>query len=166
MDPVILQRADHLEAGPVSHMGQPGVLVTAEVALQDAAVLGAVEERTPRLQLAHPIGRLPGVELGHARVIQILASAHGVGEVDAPVVAIVDVAHGGGDPALGHDGVRLPEQRLADQRHRNAGASRFDGGAQPCPAGTDHEHVVLVRLVLRHQKILQSVQMPIEHSRT
>src|ERR1700760_2646133 len=38
--------------------------------------------------------------------------------------------------------------------------------AAPSPAGADHQHVVLARLELRHQKILRSVQTPSEQSRT
>ena len=43
---------------------------------------------------------------------------------------------------------------------------RLDRRAQPGAAGTDDEHVVAVGRVRRHQKILQSVQTPIEQSRT
>jgi hypothetical protein len=54
---VLLECADHLETGAVSHMGQARVAVAAEVALQDAAVLGAVEESTPLLELEHACRR-------------------------------------------------------------------------------------------------------------
>ena len=47
----VLQRADHLQAGAVADVRQPRVAVAAEVALQDAAVLRAVEERAPVLEL-------------------------------------------------------------------------------------------------------------------
>src|SRR4030067_496569 len=56
----------------------PGV---AEVALRDEAGLGAVEQRPPLLQLEHPVGRLLGVELGHAPVVEHLDAAHGVADV-------------------------------------------------------------------------------------
>ena len=117
-DDLLLQRADQLQAGAVADVGQAGVAVAAEVALEDAAVLGAVEERAPALELVDPVGRLLGVELRHAPVVEHLAAAHGVAEVDLPVVLGPDVAHGGGHAALGHDGVRLAEQRLADERRR------------------------------------------------
>ena len=167
VDAVVLQGADHLQAGAVADVGQARVAVAAEVALQDAAVLGAVEHRAPGFQLADAVGRFLGVQLGHAPVVDVLAAAHGVGEMDLPVVAFVHVGQGRGDAALGHDGVRLAQQRFADQADRDARRGSFDGGAQPGAAGADDQHVVFVRLVFGHaQKILQSVQTPIEHSRT
>ena len=90
----------------------------------------AVEERAPRLELAHAVGRLLRVQLGHPPVVDVLSAAHGVGEVDLPVVAVVDVGQRGGDAALGHDGVRLAEQRLADQPDRHCRRGR-DGGRSP-----------------------------------
>ena len=120
VDAVILQRADHLEAGAIADVREARILVAAEVALEDAAVLRAIEDRAPRLELADAVGRFLGVQLGHAPVVQVLAAAHRVGEVDLPVVAVVDVAERRGDAAFGHDGVRLAEQRLADQADRDA----------------------------------------------
>ena len=89
---------------------QPRVAVPTEVALQNAAVLCAVEQRAPLLQLAHAVGRLLGVQLGHAPVVEELSAAHGVAEVDHPVVVGVDVGHRRRTAALGHDGVRLAEE--------------------------------------------------------
>ena len=48
MDAVVLQRADHLEAGAVADVREARIAVAAEVALQDAAVLRAVEDARPR----------------------------------------------------------------------------------------------------------------------
>ena len=121
MDAVVLQRADHLQAGAIADVGQARVAVAAEVALQDAAVLGAIEDGAPGLELAHAIGRLLGVQLGHPPVVEVLAAAHGVREVDLPAVAIVDVGHRRRHAPLGHDRVGLAEQRLADQAHRQPG---------------------------------------------
>jgi hypothetical protein len=42
-DDLLLQGADHLQAGPVADVSEPGVLVAAEVPLADLAILGAVE---------------------------------------------------------------------------------------------------------------------------
>src|SRR6266511_3565253 len=72
---------------------EPRVPVTAEVALQDEAVLRAVEERAPFLELENAIGRFLRVELRHPPVVQQLAAAHGVAEVDLPVVLLPYVAH-------------------------------------------------------------------------
>ena len=57
-DGVVLQGADHLEAGAVSDVRQPRVPVTAEITLENEAVLGAVEQRAPLLELEHALGRL------------------------------------------------------------------------------------------------------------
>ena len=56
----------------------------------------------------------------------------------------VDVGEGRGDAALGHDGVGLAEQRLADEPDRRAARRRLDRRAQPGPAGADDEDVVRV----------------------
>ena len=168
VDPMILKRADHLQARPVADVRKARITVAAEVALQDPPVLGAVEERAPGLQLPDPVRRLLGVQLGHAPVVHVLAAPHRVGEVHPPAVALVDVGERRGDSALGHHGVRLAEERLAHQAHRDARCRRLDRRAQARAAGADHQHVVLVRLVPggHAQKILQSRITPIEQSRT
>ena len=60
---MLLQGADHLQAGAVADVGEPGVAVAAEVALGDQAVLGAVEQCAPLLELPNPVGRLLRVQL-------------------------------------------------------------------------------------------------------
>ena len=145
---VILERADHFEAGAIPHVREARVGVPAEVALQDAAVGRTVEQRPPRLQLAHPRRRLLRVQLRHAPVVQILPAAHGVGEVHAPAVAVVHVGERRRDAALGHHRVRLAEQRLAHHAHAPSQRRRLDRRPQPRAAGADHQDVVLVGLVL------------------
>src|SRR5205085_3519063 len=112
---VLLEDADHLEAGAVTNVREPRVAVAAEVALEDEPVLRPVEQRAPFLELEDPVGRLLRVELRHPPVVEQLPAAHGVAEVDAPVVLLPYVPERGGDAALGHDGVGLAEERLADQ---------------------------------------------------
>ncbi len=147
-------------------MRQPRVGVPAEVALDDPPVGRPVEERAPRLELADAVRRLLGVQLGHAPVVQVLAAAHRVGEVDLPAVALVDVGQRGGHAALGHDGVRLAEQRLADEPHADALRRGLDGRPEAGAARADDDDVVLELLVVGHQKNLTLVQTPIAHSRT
>ena len=147
---VVLERTDHLEAGAVSDMREPRVPVTAEVALQDEPVIRTVEERSPLLELEHAVRRLLRVELGHTPVVEQLAAAHGVAEVDLPVVLLPHVTHGRRDPALGHHGVRLPEERLAHQRGLHTHRARFDRGTQAGAARADDDDVEVVGLVLRH----------------
>ena len=110
VDAVILQRPDHFETGAVADVRQPRIAVSAEVALENPAVGGPIEDGAPRFELAHAIGSLSGVELGHAPVVDVLAAAHRVGEVHLPAVAIVDVGQGGGNAPFSHDGVSLAEQ--------------------------------------------------------
>src|SRR5262249_2399436 len=107
---LLLERPDHLEAGPVADVGESRVAMAPEVALEDAAVLGPVEEGAPALELEDAIRRLLRVELRHAPVVEHLPAAHGVAEMNLPAVLRPDVPEGGGDPALGHDRVRLAEE--------------------------------------------------------
>ena len=141
MDAVILQRADHLQPGPIAHVCQSRVLVTAEVPLQDAAFPGAVEDRAPCLEFPHAVGRLLRVDLGHAPIVQILPAAHRVGEVHTPVVAVVDIAHGRRHATLGHDGVRLAKQRLAQNGDGRAFGRSLDRRSQPRAARADDQYI-------------------------
>ena len=117
---VVLEGADHLESGAVSDVREPGVAVPSEVPLEDAPVLGPVEQGAPLLELEHPVGRLLRLDLHHPPVVEELAAAQRVAEVHPPVVLGIDVAEGGGDPALCHHGVGLAEQRLAHERGARA----------------------------------------------
>ena len=143
-DDLLLQRADDLQAGAVADVGQSRIGVAAEVALTDPAVLGAVEQRAVRLQLPDPVGRLLGVQLGHPPVVEELPAAHGVAEVDLPVVLRVGVSHRCRATALGHHRVRLAEQRLGHHGDLEATLTRLDNRTQTSAAGTDHDHVELV----------------------
>jgi hypothetical protein len=141
-DDLLLQGADQLEARAVADVGQARELVAAEVPLADLALGRAVEQRPVGLELPDPLRRLLRVQLGHPPVVEELAPAHGVAEVDLPVVVRVRVAHRRRDPALGHDRVGLAEQRLADDGDPLAAEPGLDGGPQPGAPGPDDEHVV------------------------
>ena len=104
--------------------------MTAEIALRNLAFLGAIEDRAPRLEFVHARRGFLGVEFGHAPVVDVLAAAHGVGEMDFPAIAIIDIAHRRRHAALGHDGVRLAEQRFADEADGHARRRSLDGRAQ------------------------------------
>jgi len=154
-DDLLLQGADHFQAGAVAHVRQPRVLVTAEVPLADLAVLGPVEQRAPGLELPDPVRGLPGVQFGHPPVVQELAAAHRVAEVNLPVVVRVHVAHGGRAAALGHHRVRLAEQRLGDDRGLLAVQPGLDRRAQSRAARADDHHVVGVTVDVdgRHRAV-------------
>ena len=84
--------------------------MAAEVALEDLAVGRAVEHRAPRLELAHAIGRFLGVDFRHAPVVHELAAAHGVAEVNHPIVIVIDVTHGGSCAAFCHNSVGFTKE--------------------------------------------------------
>ena len=150
VDAVVLEGADHFEAGAVADVREARVFVTAKVTLQDAAVLGAVEERAPGFELADALGSFLRVQFGHTPVVEVLAAAHGVGEVDAPAVAVVDVGEGGGDASFSHDGVGFAEQGFADDSDFCAGGGGFNCGAQTCAACADDQNIVGESLELGH----------------
>ncbi len=150
MNPVVLQHADHLEAGAVADVREARIAMTAEVALENFAVLGAVERGTPRLELADSFGRFLGVQLGHPPVVHVLTAAHRIGKMNFPIIAIVDVAHRRRDSALGHYGVRLAEQRFANHGDLRAARGSFDRSAEAGAARADHQHIMLSFFVLSH----------------
>src|SRR5215472_9043792 len=49
---VILQRADHLETRAIADVREPRITMSSEVALQDATIRCAIEQRAPCLELA------------------------------------------------------------------------------------------------------------------
>ena len=114
MNAVILQRSDHLQPGAIADVGEPRIFMTAKISLQNPAILRAIENRAPCFEFAHAIGRFLRVQLGHAPVVDVLAAAHGVGEMHFPIVAIIDIGQRRRDPAFRHHGVRFAEKRFAN----------------------------------------------------
>ncbi len=172
-DGALLQGPDQLQAGAVTDMREARVAVAAEVALEDAAVLGAVEQGPPPLELVDAVGGLLGVQLGHAPVVEHLPAPHGVAEVHLPVVLGPHVSHRRRGATLGHDGVGLAQQGLAHERGALSELTRLDRGAQPRPAGADDDDVVVVGLEIvagvghdAAQKIFGSENTPLATSRT
>ena len=111
--------------------------------------------------------------LGKAHTVMaeggIAAALSNVDERDDWAVHFADTMRGG-DATLGHHRVRLAEQRLANEGHRDARLGRRDGRAQAGAAGADDEDVVVEPPLSRHvvpsYRMRQSVQMPIEQRRT
>jgi len=129
VDAMILQRADHLETGAIADVAQPLVGVPAKCPLQDVAVLGAVENCAPLLELAHAVRRFLRVKLRHPPVVQEFSAAHRVFEVRLPAIRRVHVGHRGRDAALGHHGVRFAQQRFANHANAHTFREGFNGGA-------------------------------------
>jgi hypothetical protein len=147
---MVLQRANHLQAGAVPDMRQAGVAMAAEVSLQDSPILGAIEHRAPGFQFAHALGRFLGMKLSHAPVVHVLPAAHRIGEMHFPIVALIHVRQGRGDSSFCHDGVGLAQERFADQAHRNSRRRRFNRRPQSRAAGAHDQNVILVSGVLGH----------------
>src|SRR5262245_2470128 len=99
MDTVILQRANHLQTCAVADVRQPRIAMAAEVALQNPSISGSIEDRSPCFQFLNAGRRFLRVKLRHLPVVDILAAAHGVGEMNLPAVARVNGAESGGDSA-------------------------------------------------------------------
>ena len=163
---LVLQRPDHLEAGPISDVGEPRVLMAAEVALQDATVRCAIEERSPPLELDDARWGFAGEQLRHAPVVEHLAATHRVPEVDLPAVTPIGVGERRRHTAFRHDSVRLAKQGLADQTDRGSLCRRFDRGAQPSAARADDEDVVAIGLEAIHQSRRGSTIAPEATKRT
>src|SRR5215203_7181298 len=122
--------------------------MTAEISLQDLSIFGAIENCAPCFQFANTIRGLFRVQLRHPPAVYVLAAAHRVGEMDFPIVAIIDVSHRRRHTALSHHGMRFAEQRFAYQSDANTRSRRLDGGTQSGSAGTDDDNVVFVCLII------------------
>ena len=144
VDAVVLQRADHLEAGAVADVREARIRWPPKLRCRIRPSVRAVEDARPRPR-ARARGRAPPCACSSA-MRQLLTywpprivSAKWTFQLSRSST----LAERRGDAALGHDGVRLAEQRLADQADRDAGRGGLDGGAQPGAAGADDEDVVL-----------------------
>ena len=147
-------------------MTQPAEGVTAEGALQDLSILGAIEKRSPLFQLAHALGSFLRVDLRHAPVVQHFSTAHGVAKMSAPIVRRVHVGHRRSDSALRHDGMRFAEERFANHSHLRALRQGAEGRSQAGSAGADDQYIVIVSFVVCRHKSLKSVIAPLATSRT
>ena len=107
---VILESSDEFQTSSVTNVREARIAVATEVALQDLAFLGAVKDGAPGFEFQYARGRFLGMVFNHDWVVQVLATAHGVCEVNFPVVAVINVAHGCGHAALGHHGVGLTKE--------------------------------------------------------
>ena len=101
-DDFLLQGADEFQTRTVTNVGEARVAVSAEVALQDLAVLGPVEERAPLLEFPDAIRCFFGVQFGHA-VVGVGLAEEGLGD-NADLQAALARFDGGTKPrAAGAD---------------------------------------------------------------
>ncbi len=115
MNAVILEGANQFQPRAVAHVRESRIAMSSEVSLKYATVRGAIKDRAPGFKLAHSVGRFSGVKLGHAPVVDVLASAHRVGEMNSPVIALIYIGQRRRDSSLGHHRVRFSEKRFANQ---------------------------------------------------
>ena len=50
------------------------------------------------------------MQLGHAPVVEVLSASHRVGEMNSPVVAIIDIGECGRHAPFRHYGMRFAEE--------------------------------------------------------
>ena len=143
VDAGVLKRANQLQARAVADVREARIAMAAEVPLEDPAVRCAIPDRAPRFQLANALGRFLRMELGHAPVVEVLPAAHGIGEMHAPAVAVVHVGERRRHAALGHDGVRLAQERLRDHGDLGAFGRSRDGRSQSGTSGSNDQDVVI-----------------------
>ena len=152
IDHVVLQGADHLQAGAIADVGQARIAVPSEVALKYAAVGSAIEQGAPGLEFVDSSRCFLCVKLGHAPVIEILPAAHGVGEVNLPAIAVIDVRQcAAATPPSAITVWALPSSDLQMRPTFTPASAGFDCGAETRAAGTDNNYVVCMSLVLRHR---------------
>src|SRR5436305_8078232 len=125
--------------------------MSAKISLENPAVFRPIENRTPRFQFAHAVRRFFRVQLSHPPIVYVLAAAHGVGKMDAPVIAIVYVSECRSNPPFGHDSVRLAEERLANYADAHAGCGSFNRSPQSRAAAADDKDIVRERFVSGHR---------------
>jgi hypothetical protein len=110
MDAVVLKRPYHLQASAISDVRKTRVSMPTEVALQNSTVLSAIEQCAPSFQFANTIRSFLGMQLGHPPIVEVLSSSHRVGEMNSPVVAIIDVGECGCHAPFRHYGMRFTEE--------------------------------------------------------
>ena len=116
--------------------------VSAEAALVDLALGGAVERQTHVLEVDDGVDRLLGEDLRGILVDEVVAALDGVEGVPLPRV-LFDVGERGGHAALRGAGVRAGRVELRDDGGAGAGA-RLDRGTHARAAGADDDDVELV----------------------
>jgi hypothetical protein len=90
------------------------------------------------------------VQLSHSPIVDVLAPAHGIGEMNFPVIAIVDIRQGSGNPSLGHHSVRLAQERFANEANSNSSCRGFYRGPQASTTGSNDKHIVFESFVIAH----------------
>ena len=147
LERLLVQRMQHGMTGTVG--GGAGALrrrlvvrlvLAAERALVDLAVLGARERHARVLEFDHRRDGVLAHVLDGVLVAQPVRALDRVVEVVAPVV-VHHVAERGVDAALRRHGVRAGGEDLGQARHRHVLGGHAEGGTQAGAAGTDDHHI-------------------------
>src|SRR5216117_2213352 len=72
-------------------------------ALFDRTEDGQIKQCAPLFEFPHTFRRFLCMELRHPPVVQKFPAAHGVAKMRAPIVGLVDIAHGRSDSTLRHN---------------------------------------------------------------
>jgi hypothetical protein len=70
--------------------------------------------------------------------------------MNAPVVAVVHVAHSRSHTTLSHDRMRFAEQRFGDYGNSYSRGRGLNGSAQAGASSANDQHIMFVRDVLGH----------------
>jgi hypothetical protein len=90
------------------------------------------------------------MQFGHVPAIQVLATTHGVREVNSPIIALVDIRQSGSDAAFRHHGMSLAQKGLRNYSNFHASGRDFRGGPQACTTRSNCQDIVLVREIFGH----------------
>ena len=151
VDAVILQRADHLEAGAVADVGEARIAVAAEVALQDACRPSSDRRRAPQASSSRTRS---GASFACSSAMRQLFTYWPPRIVSAKWTFQLSrsstLASAAAMPPSAITVCALPSSDLQTSPTDTPAADGFDGRPQPRAAGADDEHVVFVGLVFRH----------------
>jgi len=149
-DPVLLQRADHLEPGAVAHVRETRVTCDAEMRCRECG-LRVRSKEPPLLELLDAVGASIGERLSHPPTGSGTAASSCRGKCTFQLSFGLDVSRARRrTPPSPMTVCGLAEERLAHQGHVAPCAAGLDRSATR-PAGADDKNVV-PWLVLSHQK--------------
>jgi hypothetical protein len=90
------------------------------------------------------------MQLGHAPAVQVLPAPHGVGEMNAPIITIIDICQCSGDATFGHHGMSLAKQRFGNYRDFHTRSGGFCGRPQARSTRSNYQDVMFVREIFGH----------------
>ena len=76
---MILQCSDKFQTCAVADVCETRITVAAEVSLENFAVFGAIENRSPGFEFSDAVRSFFSVQLGHPPVVQVLTATHEFG---------------------------------------------------------------------------------------